>query len=91
MAYVFLYFSSFSCIEYYIGGADGKPIVFTTTPKPAQLLYNVEFIIKSSAQDAQNLQPGSPGYNELANQVLTNVQPVFEKVPGFLVADVVDL
>ncbi|KAB7506882.1 hypothetical protein Anas_02118 [Armadillidium nasatum] len=74
-----------SCSKF--GGADGKPIVFTTTPRPPELIYNVEFKITNTAKNIEIPKRGTEQYSSMVNNILTSAEGVFQKIPGFVVVD----
>ncbi|XP_045106315.1 uncharacterized protein LOC123501521, partial [Portunus trituberculatus] len=75
-----------SCSKF--GGADGKPFVYTTTPRPPRLHYEVEVKLTDVGDDFVVPERGSTSWQQLTNRVRDTVEGALTPVPGYLATEV---
>ncbi|KAK8741660.1 hypothetical protein OTU49_002324 [Cherax quadricarinatus] len=78
-----------SCSKF--GGADGRPFVYTTTPRPPQLHYEVEVMLTNVGSNYQIPEPGSTAWRQLSDSVRSSMEGVLKTVPGYQVIDITNL
>ncbi|KAK8372669.1 hypothetical protein O3P69_011719 [Scylla paramamosain] len=75
-----------SCSKF--GGADGRPFVYTTTPRPPRLHYEVEVKLTDVGNDFVVPERGSTAWNQLTNRMRDTVEGALTSVPGYLATEV---
>ncbi|KAK4296451.1 hypothetical protein Pmani_031050 [Petrolisthes manimaculis] len=78
-----------SCSKF--GGADGRPFVYTTTPRPPQLHYEVEMKLTGVGSNYEIPEPGSTTWIQLTDRVRDSVEGALKDVPGYEATEVVEV
>ncbi|KAK3860027.1 hypothetical protein Pcinc_033899 [Petrolisthes cinctipes] len=78
-----------SCSKF--GGADGRPFVYTTTPRPPQLHYEVEMKLTGVGSNYEIPEPGSTTWIQLTDRVRDSVEAALKDVPGYEATEVVEV
>lgn len=70
------------------GGADGRPFVYTTTPRPPQLHYEVEVKLTGVGSNYNIPEPGTTSWIQLTDRVRDSVEGALKDVPGYEATEV---
>lgn len=74
-----------------LGGADGKPFVYTTTPRPPLLHYTVELMLTDVGENFVVPQPGTVSWTSITDRIKRSVEGAIQEVPGYQAAEVTKL
>lgn len=73
------------------GGADGKPFVYTTTPRPPLLHYAVELKLVEVGENFEVPQPGTVSWRSITDRIKRSVEGAIQDIPGYQAAEVTKL
>lgn len=73
------------------GGADGKPFVYTTTPRPPLLHYSVELKLTNVGENFVVPEPGTVSWTSITDRIKRSVEGALQDIPGYQAAEVTKL